>query len=176
VSAPGNYIYGLSHTSNTNYNSYWGGTSQAAPHVAGLASLLLTLRPQLTPAQLKAILQATADDQVGNTTEDTAGWDQYFGYGRINAIRALTSVLTGVAKPQVAASALQVFPNPAREHLTITTTDARLLRHDLQVFNTLGQLVHHQMLLTPTVELPLALPPGAYWLTVAGTGRKFLVE
>ena len=48
VVAPGNDIYGLSYLSNTNYNSYWGGTSQATPHVAGLVSLLLTLRPQLT--------------------------------------------------------------------------------------------------------------------------------
>ena len=31
--APGNYIFGLNAFSNTNYNSYWGGTSQAAPLV-----------------------------------------------------------------------------------------------------------------------------------------------
>ncbi|MGB0897575.1 MAG: S8 family serine peptidase, partial [Flavobacteriaceae bacterium] len=29
--APGNYMYGLSYSSDTNYGSYWGGTSQATP-------------------------------------------------------------------------------------------------------------------------------------------------
>ncbi|OGX82628.1 hypothetical protein BEN47_04440 [Hymenobacter lapidarius] len=176
VVAPGNYIYGLNHLSNTNYGSYWGGTSQATPHVAGLVSLLLTLRPQLTATQVKTTLQATADDRVGKPTEDLAGWDQYYGFGRVNAARALTSVVTGTARPQVPASALQVFPNPARNQLTVTTTDARLLHRDVQLFNSLGQLVYRQALATATVQLPLALPPGAYWLTVAGTGRQLIIE
>ncbi|SHI29741.1 Serine protease, subtilisin family [Hymenobacter daecheongensis DSM 21074] len=177
VVGPGNYIYGLSHTSNTNYGSYWGGTSQATPHVAGLAALMLTLKPQLTPAQVKAALQATADDRVGSLSEDTPGWDQYYGHGRVNAARALASVVTTAARPApVAASALQVFPNPAHHQLTLRTTDARLLNHEVQIFNGVGQLVYRHLLTQPTLQLPLALAPGAYWLTLAGTGRKLLVE
>lgn len=122
VVAPGNYIYGLSHTSNTDYNSYWSGTSQATPHVAGLASLLLTIRPQLTPAQIKTTLQSTADDQIGPPSEDVAVWDQYYGFGRVNAARALASVVTSATAPRIAASALQVFPNPASHYLTLQTT------------------------------------------------------
>ncbi|GAA3952760.1 S8 family serine peptidase [Hymenobacter algoricola] len=173
--APGNYIYGLSHLSNTNYNSYWGGTSQATPHVAGLVSLLLTLKPQLTPAQVKTLLQATADDRVGGA-DDTPGWDQYYGHGRLNAARALLSIVTGTRAPQLAAAALQLYPNPAHDQLTLQVTDARLLPQDVRIFNGLGQLVHHQLLTGPTTQVPLALAPGAYWVTVAGTGRKLLVN
>jgi thermitase len=89
VVAPGNYIYGLSYTSNTNYGSYWGGTSQATPLVAGIASLLLAQDSSRTPAQIKSLIEQTAEDQVGKVTEDVKGWDRYYGYGRVNAFRAL---------------------------------------------------------------------------------------
>lgn len=90
VSAPGNYIYGLDYLSNTNYTSYWAGTSQAAPHVAGVSALLLAQDAKRTPAQIKSILETTAEDQVGKTNEDTQGWDKYHGFGRINAFLALS--------------------------------------------------------------------------------------
>ena len=102
VVAPGNYIYGLNYQSNTNYNSYWGGTSQATPYVTGLASLLLAQDPTRTPAQIKSIIEATAEDQVGNPSEDTPGWDQYFGYGRINAFNALSVNLGSTTSSQTA--------------------------------------------------------------------------
>lgn len=60
------------------------GTSAAAPHVAGLASLLLGQDPTRTPAELRAIIERTADDDA-----QTPGRDARFGYGRINADRAL---------------------------------------------------------------------------------------
>lgn len=178
VVAPGNYIFGLNHQSNTNYNTYWGGTSQAAPHVTGLASLMLTLRPQLTPAQVKTILQNTADDRVGNFAEDAVGWDQYYGYGRINAPRALSAIVTSNVPAKATAAGLQLFPNPAHGAVTVRVTDTRLLQQDIQLFNGLGQLVSRQKLTGLTQQLPIPLAPGAYWLTVAGTagGQQLLVE
>lgn len=59
------------------------GTSMATPYVAGVAALLLSLYPNMTPAQVKARLESTADD-VG-----IPGFDVYTGHGRINAARAL---------------------------------------------------------------------------------------
>lgn len=90
VVAPGNYIFGLHYQSNTNYDYYYGGTSQATPHVAGLAALLLAGNPNLLPAQIKSIIEITSEDRVGNPAEDSPGWDQYYGYGRINAFKALS--------------------------------------------------------------------------------------
>ncbi|MNT41748.1 Extracellular serine protease precursor [compost metagenome] len=59
------------------------GTSMSTPYVSGVAALLLSLYPQMTPAQVKARLESTADD-VG-----LPGFDTYTGHGRINAARAL---------------------------------------------------------------------------------------
>ncbi len=62
------------------------GTSMAAPHVAGAAALLLEENPSLAPSQIQEVLQANADD-LG-----TPGWDNIFGWGRINIERALDNL------------------------------------------------------------------------------------
>ena len=80
VVAPGNFIYGLSFNSNTNYNTYWGGTSQASPLVAGIASLLLSQDPDRTPNEIYQIIRNTAEDLVGDQSEDTQGFDIFHGF------------------------------------------------------------------------------------------------
>ena len=59
------------------------GTSMASPHAAGVAALVLSKNPSLTPDQVRAILRGSSDD-LG-----TPGWDPVFGHGRINARRAV---------------------------------------------------------------------------------------
>lgn len=86
VVAPGNYIYGLSPQGD---NFFWGGTSQAAPMVSGLAALLIAQDFSRTPTDIKHIIEITADDGVGDPKQDSPGWDMYYGYGRINAYNAL---------------------------------------------------------------------------------------
>lgn len=66
----------------------WWGTSFAAPQVAGVSSLLISIRPDLTPDQIRNVLCLGADDQVGDAT-DTPGFDNYYGWGRLNAYNSL---------------------------------------------------------------------------------------
>jgi subtilisin family serine protease len=62
------------------------GTSMATPHVSGLAALILSRNPTLTNEEVRAIIESTADD-LG-----TLGRDPFYGFGRINAARALAAV------------------------------------------------------------------------------------
>jgi len=119
VVAPGNYIYGPYFLSDTVFYTYWGGTSQATPHVSALAALLLAQDSSRTPDEIKHIIEITADDTVGKPTEDTPGWDQYYGHGRINAYRALSyekrTSVPAVGKP----ATVSLYPNPTRGEITV---------------------------------------------------------
>jgi len=65
---------------------YWSvGTSMATPHAAGVAALIVGKNGgSMKPAQLEAVLRKSADD-LGKP-----GKDDYYGYGRVNAYRAVT--------------------------------------------------------------------------------------
>ncbi len=88
--APGSAI--LSTMWDDTYAS-WYGTSMATPHVAGVLGLVHSVRPGYTVEELRQVLRATADDQVGPPNEDKKGWDRYFGAGRLNAARAVQYVV-----------------------------------------------------------------------------------
>ncbi len=64
--------------------AYWyaQGTSMATPHVSGVAALLVS-RGIVGPDAIRNRLRDTAVD-LGST-----GWDQYFGYGLVNAAAAV---------------------------------------------------------------------------------------
>ena len=92
LAAPGSSIA----TTNTfgRYSTSFGGTSAAAPFVAGVAGLLRTLHPTWTPDEIRTVMELTADDRRND------GWDIDYGAGRVNARRAVN------------------FPGPAEVALT----------------------------------------------------------
>lgn len=77
----------------------FGGTSSACPVVAGVAALVLSANPDLTASEVRRILQTTADKitdtnpdpQLGlrRGTYDVTGHSEWFGYGKVNAARAV---------------------------------------------------------------------------------------
>lgn len=90
VVAPGNKIYGLDYENIYSYEVFWSGTSQSTAIVSGIASLLLAQNISRSSDDLKKIIKYTSRDLVGDPREDTPGWDQFYGYGRVDSFAALT--------------------------------------------------------------------------------------
>lgn len=80
ISAPGDDIYS---TLPNNKYGYMSGTSMATPVVSGTAALVLSKNPLLSATDVKNILIKSTKDLGTN------GWDYLFGYGRIDAEKAL---------------------------------------------------------------------------------------
>ncbi|WP_294222324.1 S8 family serine peptidase [uncultured Chryseobacterium sp.] len=168
VVAPGNYIYGLGIDSNTSYNSYWGGTSQATPLVAGVASLILSKKPALTPVQVRNILQSTAEDMKGLASEDTAGFDKYHGWGRINAYAALNSVVLNTSDIEKE-DQLRIINPVVHGYLEIINRKKLKGSTNITISGFEGRMIYNQNL--NIVEgknlIPLHdIPAGGYMLTV----------
>lgn len=78
--------HGVEYHHRTGGYSWNAGTSMAAPHVSGVAALIVGKHGgDLAPAQVERILRASADD-LGK-----AGKDAVHGFGRVNAARAVSN-------------------------------------------------------------------------------------
>ena len=114
ISAPGAYIASSVNSFHNNYsltddrvvgeinfptnNSQWlyavmAGTSMASPMVTGIIALLLEVNPNLTPNQIKSILNnnAIVDNYTGTVPNNT------WGYGKINAYTSILDILTTIS-------------------------------------------------------------------------------
>ncbi|QDE30635.1 MULTISPECIES: S8 family serine peptidase [Shewanella] len=71
----------VSNQGNEDYE-YYNGTSMATPHVSGVATLVWSYHPECSASEVRAALNATADDL------SVAGRDNQTGYGMVNATAA----------------------------------------------------------------------------------------
>jgi subtilisin family serine protease len=79
------YVFDFVYSLGAANAAYWSiGTSMATPHVSGVAALIVSKYGKMHPAQLRAYLNAGADD-IGQK-----GHDAFFGNGRVNAVGSLS--------------------------------------------------------------------------------------
>lgn len=115
ISAPGVSIY--STTSGGGYGGY-SGTSVASPVVAGVAALMISANPSLSASDVATLLKANADD-LG-----AAGWDPSFGYGRVNAYRAVAAAAASIPVPDTTPPTATITSPATGSTLTGTVTVA----------------------------------------------------
>ncbi len=99
------------------------GTSMATPHVAGVMALMRAVNPNITPAQVDQLFVA------GSLTDDVgaAGRDNQFGFGLINALKAINAAGGGgtqqpPVQPTLELSTTRLDFGSTTTQLTVTLT------------------------------------------------------
>ena len=101
LAAPGNNILT---TNNGGGYSTWYGTSFSSPIVAATAALALSVNPGLTANGLVQLLRQNSDD-IG-----APGFDQSFGWGRLNAYRVALAAVSSVSVDSISPTISIVSP------------------------------------------------------------------
>ena len=91
IAAPGVNIWSTANDQDKNPAGYssMDGTSFSSPIVAAAAALVKLKNPSYTPDKLRLVLEQTADDDYQPCSGGNPGYDRYFGWGRVNVLRAL---------------------------------------------------------------------------------------
>lgn len=132
--------------------AYATGTSFSSPHVAGMAALILSAKPLSTPAQVKTILRASADN-IGLGTASQSPLGQSAGAGRLNAFLAARLAIRGSLAGSAGEEKVIAFPNPFRSSRDTAVTFAlpeSLKGSDatIRIYTLDGQLVRELSSLT----------------------------
>lgn len=150
------------------------GTSMSSPAVAGVVALLLEADPDLTPAEVKALLQATArtDAQTGPIPpEGSPRW----GAGKVNAYRALVERLGLVGIEEGMGAAPLVRPNPTSNVLHVELPGPALVH--FRVFDGMGRLVEEGRTSGPSMTLDTEnWAPGVHLLFMEHEERTWTVR
>ncbi len=150
------------------------GTSIAAPHVSGLAALMLAVAPSASNVTIAGALRNTAD-KVGSYAY-TNGRNDRLGYGRVNAGKALRQVMQPELRPEpdhlqllagvggTLPSAQVVLSNPSSQPLSwqLTEISGDWLDIDAPWNGALAYPTER----TLNIQVISQLPAGAYTATI----------
>ena len=104
IMAPGAHTTSTDRVGGNGYNTSatmsdyteFSGTSSSSPHVAGATAVLLSIDSALTPNDIRNILIGTAD-KIGGVVYDAAGFNTFYGFGRLNLYRAVQEITPDIA-------------------------------------------------------------------------------
>ncbi len=121
----------------------FGGTSSATPVVAGVAALILSANPNLTAQEVRRILEQSTDKIVDSDpdpqlgirmgTYDKNGYSQWFGYGKVNAFKA---VQMAQYKPMAQQQITRNISQENRQTMAIPDNNSKGLSSSLSITET----------------------------------------
>jgi subtilisin family serine protease len=114
-----------------NYTNSFGGTSSACAGVAGVAALILARNPDLRWDEVREVIKNACDkiDPEGGNY-DANGHSYWYGYGRVNARRAVELAVPAQKRPIVMVSIRRDVPIPDRKsaQLSVSVAEDRPLK------------------------------------------------
>jgi serine protease AprX len=140
------------------------GTSMAGPHVAGLVALIISANPKLAgQVQLiQEIIRKSADPKTAiQACSDIPGSaipNPVFGYGRINALKAVNLAKSTVVSTEEVANDWQnvsIFPNPTSDKVNLELPPV-CINSAFQVTNTAGEIISLGRIDNTTLEIDLS--------------------
>ena len=174
IVAPGSEV--ISQLPDLSYQA-WSGTSMAGPHVAGVVALMISANPSLLGQveKIESILEQTAEPTpslitcAGSAPEDIP--NIMYGYGKINALRAVLKAKSLVGNEDKTFKSWQVVPNPGKELISLNMPVAEDV---LLIYNLLGQLVLSTPISAQDGILPdfTGLNSGLYHLILQKSGYQ----
>lgn len=161
----GQNSYATAKTTVNGKTYYYGatqGTSMASPFVAGTVALWLQANPNLTPDDVKSVINATArhDEFTGDTANNVYGTGKIDTYAGLQYI--LTQMSNGITTQHATQGMFRVVSNAA-SHTAQVYFDETEGDATVSVYNTVGQQVHSERLTTNGQTLNTGtLTPGIY--------------
>ena len=149
------------------------GTSMSSPATAGVVALMLEANPNLTPGDVRTILEWTAREDNDTGSLPVEG-DLVWGHGKVTASQAVMTSLgwvSNVGLPYVPApedgQELLVYPNPVTDVMWVAGMTT--LQGTWTLLDTQGQMVRSGAA-TPWFKVSVeGLPEGLYVLQTTGT-------
>jgi subtilisin family serine protease len=133
---------------NGNYTNDFGGTSSACPGAAGVAALVIARNPALRWDEVRDVLKRSCDKiDTAGAKYDSTGRSPLYGFGRLNAKKAVELARPAQPKPVSIRTILQDVPirdlSTARLALPVGETDAlKALKVSVDIEHTyIGDLV-----------------------------------
>ena len=148
------------------------GTSMSSPATAGVVALMLEANPNLTPGDVRTILEWTAREDNDTGSLPVEG-DLVWGHGKVTASQAVMTSLgwvSNVGLPYVPApedgQELLVYPNPVTDVMWVAGMTT--LQGTWTLLDTQGQMVRSGAA-TPWFKVSVeGLPEGLYVLQTTG--------
>ena len=109
---------GSGYNPDSDYDYQFGGTSSSTPLAAGIGALILSVNPFLTAAEVRVLMRNNCD-RIGGETYDASGRNNHYGYGRLNAARAVSQARADLSVTLVVTPALLLEGETSLHTITV---------------------------------------------------------